>query len=31
MLILLIDGTYKVRRLDGFTWHEIHSKFHEDW
>jgi hypothetical protein len=31
MLVLLIEGIYEVRHWGGFVWHDIHSKFHEDW
>jgi hypothetical protein len=31
MLVLLIEGIYEVRRWDGFMWHYIRTKFHEDW
>jgi hypothetical protein len=31
VLILLIGGNCDVRRWDGFMWHDIHMKFHEDW
>jgi hypothetical protein len=31
MFVLLIEGIYEVHRLDGFMWHDKHTKFHEDW
>jgi hypothetical protein len=31
MFVLLIGGIYEVRRLDGFIWHDIPTKFHKDW
>jgi hypothetical protein len=30
MLVLLIEGIYKVCQRDGFMWHDIYTKFHED-
>jgi hypothetical protein len=31
MLVLLMEGIYEVRRGDGLKWHDIHTKFLEDW
>jgi hypothetical protein len=31
MLELLMGGLYDVSRLDGFMWHDILTKIHEDW
>jgi uncharacterized membrane protein len=31
VLELLKRGIYKVHRRDGLRWHDIHTKFHEDW
>jgi hypothetical protein len=30
-MLLLIDGIYELRRWDGFIWHDICTKFHDDW
>jgi hypothetical protein len=30
LLVLLIEGNYELRRWNGFTWHDLHTKFHED-
>jgi hypothetical protein len=30
VLVLLMGAIYEVRRWDGFTWHDIHTKFRED-
>jgi hypothetical protein len=30
MLVLLIEGIDDLRRWDGFMWHDILTKFHED-
>jgi hypothetical protein len=30
-LVLLTGGIYDARRLDGFVWHDTHTKYHEDW
>jgi hypothetical protein len=31
VLVILIAGTYNVCRLNSFMWHDILTKFHEDW
>jgi hypothetical protein len=31
MLVLLIEVIYEVHRWHGLRWHNIHTKFHEDW
>jgi hypothetical protein len=31
MLVLLFEGTCGVCHLDGFMWHDIHTKFYEEW
>jgi hypothetical protein len=31
MLVLLIRGIYKLRRLDGLRWRDLHTKFHKYW
>jgi hypothetical protein len=31
MLVLLIEGTYEVRRWDGSMWYDVRTKFHEHW
>jgi hypothetical protein len=30
MLVLLMEGTYEVRCLDGLRWHDTLTTFHED-
>jgi hypothetical protein len=30
VLVLLMRGIYKVPRLHGLGWHDIHTKFHKD-
>jgi hypothetical protein len=30
VLVLLMEGTYEVRRSDELKWHGIRSKFHEN-
>jgi hypothetical protein len=31
MSVLLIGGIYDVHHSDGFIWHDILTKFYEDW
>jgi hypothetical protein len=31
MLVLLMEEIYKVRRWDRLRWHDVLTKFHEDW
>jgi uncharacterized protein involved in cysteine biosynthesis len=31
MLVLVMRGIYEVQRSDGLRWHDIHTKFHDDW
>jgi hypothetical protein len=31
MLVLLLGGIYDARRWYGLMWHDIVTKFHEDW
>jgi hypothetical protein len=31
MLVPLMGGIYEVLSRDGFMWHDVHTKFHDDW
>jgi hypothetical protein len=31
MLVLLMEAIYEVHPWDGIRWHDIHTKFHEDY
>jgi hypothetical protein len=31
MLVLFIEGIYKVSSWGGFMWHDLHTKIHEQW